>query len=216
VIAEVIPGFYDFDGKRISQPSKKRHPSFKGRPMGSYLSQPLKIVCRNTDEIRAFLTTCLYVSDREQFGLRDHWMPPQEFEQTRRGDCDDFALWTCRQLLSLGYDARFVVGRAGRYGAGHAWIAFRDGEKTFVLESTAARLGRTLPRLETLGYKPSLSVEFSDGQVRYYDHTSQRLGPPLRIVVPLVPAWILFRLRVWSRLLLWPYYALRRKRGLRR
>jgi predicted transglutaminase-like cysteine proteinase len=80
--------------------------------MGSFLSQPLKIVCRDVDEIRAFLRTCRYVSDVEQFGMKDHWMPPEEFERVRRGDCDDFALWTCRQLLSLGYNARFVAGSA--------------------------------------------------------------------------------------------------------
>src|SRR5579871_2413827 len=40
LISEVVPGFYDFEGKRVSQPSRKRHPSFDGRPMGSFFSQP--------------------------------------------------------------------------------------------------------------------------------------------------------------------------------
>ena len=62
--------------------------------MGSFLSQPLNVVCRDIDEIRGFLSTCRYVSDQEQFGVKDHWMAPEEFEKTRRGDCDDFALWT--------------------------------------------------------------------------------------------------------------------------
>jgi hypothetical protein len=213
MIAEVISGFYDFDGKRISRPSKKRHASFKGRPMGSFLSQPLKVVCRDLNEIRVFLSTCRYVSDREQFGMQDHWMPPEEFEQIRKGDCDDFALWACRQLLSLGYDARFVVGRVGRYGASHAWVVFREGEKTFIVEPTAARVGGTLPRLETLRYKPSVSVEFSGNQVKFFEHTSPTLTPPFRVVASLVPAWLFFWLRMWSRLLLWilwPFFSLRR------
>jgi predicted transglutaminase-like cysteine proteinase len=138
VIAEVIPGFYDFAGKRISRPSKKRHPSFVGRPMGSFISQPLNVVCRDLDEIRTFLSNCRYVSDREQFGVRDHWVPPEQFEQTRRGDCDDFALWTWRQLLSLGYSARFVTGLAGRYGAGHAWVSFQVHDQVFVVEPLLA------------------------------------------------------------------------------
>jgi hypothetical protein len=82
VIAEIIPGCYDVDGKRILQPKKRHH--FSGRPMGSFLSQPLKVVCHNMNEIRAFLVTCRDVSDREQFGVPDHWAAPEAFEQTRR------------------------------------------------------------------------------------------------------------------------------------
>jgi hypothetical protein len=169
VIAEIIPGCYDVDGKRISQPKKRHH--FAGRPMGSFLSQPLKVVCRNMTEIQAFLSTCRYVSDREQFGVPDHWAAPEAFEQTRRGDCDDFALWTWRQLLDLGYNARFVVGSAGRYGSGHAWVTFRIQDKTFLLEPLLARAGRTFPRLDTLRYKPSVSVEIHGGRVQFFEQS---------------------------------------------
>jgi predicted transglutaminase-like cysteine proteinase len=79
--------------------------------MGSFLTQPLKAVCHNMNEIRAFLVTCRYVSDREQFGVPDHWAAPEAFEQTRQGDCDDFVLWTWRQLLDLGYS--LVLTRLG-------------------------------------------------------------------------------------------------------
>ncbi len=161
MIAEALPGFYDFDGRRISRPSKKRHISFEGRPMGSFLSQPLKVVCRDLEEIRAFLSTCRYVSDREQFGVRDYWMRPEDFERVRRGDCDDFALWTWRQLLGLGYSARFVTGSAGRYGTGHAWVNFRADNQVFIVEPLRAWC-REFPRLETLRYKPAVSVE-ADG-----------------------------------------------------
>jgi len=209
VIAEGIPGFYDFDGKRISRPSKKRHPSFEGRPMGAFLSQPLNLVCRDFDEIRAFLSTCRYVSDWEQFGLKDHWMPPEKFEKTRQGDCDDFALWTWRQLLGLGYDARFVVGRAGRYGAGHAWVSFRVHDRIFIVESLLARY-RKFPRLETLRYRPSISVEAIGSQTKFFEHQKRTVEPPLRIVAPLVFEWLIFKLRMLSRLPLLPFYILRR------
>ena len=213
MIAEVIPGFYDFDGKRISRPSKNRHVSFEGRPMGSFVSQPLKVVCRDMDEIRAFLVTCRYVSDREQFGVRDHWMPPEEFERTRRGDCDDFALWTWRQLLDLGYDARFVTGSAGRYGTGHAWVSVRVHDQNFIVEPQLARR-RTFPRLSTLRYRPSVSVEVTGSHVKYFEHTKCALEPPFSTMVPLIPEWLLFQLRYWlrvlTRLVLWPFLALRR------
>jgi predicted transglutaminase-like cysteine proteinase len=210
VIAEVLRGCYDFEGRRIAQPSKKRHPSFQGRPMGLFLSQPLKNPCRSVDEIRAFLKTCQYVSDREQFGVRDHWMPPAEFEQTRRGDCDDFALWACRQLLGLGYDARFVVGSSGRYGAGHAWVTFRDQDRTYILEPLLPRR-KTFPRLITVRYKPAVSVELSGSQVKFYEHEKIRSEPPLRVIAPLIPEWLFWWVRYWlrtvARLLLWPYRA---------
>jgi hypothetical protein len=71
MIAEIIPGTYDVCGKRIPRP-RKQH-CFTQRPMGTFFSQPLKIVCRDLDEIRAFLVTCRYVSDRDQFGVLDHY-----------------------------------------------------------------------------------------------------------------------------------------------
>jgi len=208
VIAEIVPGLYELGGKYISQPSNKRHPCFKGRPMGLFLSQPVKVVCRDIDGIRAFLSTCRHVSDQEQFGMRDHWMAPEDFEQTRRGDCDDFALWTWRQLLGLGYNARFVVGSAGRYGTGHAWVTFAVGDKTFLVEALLAGAGATFPRLSVLRYRPVVSVEISGTRIRFFEHTRRALDPPFRVVAPLVPEWLLFRLRTLPRLLIRPFVSL--------
>jgi hypothetical protein len=167
--------------------------------MGSFLSQPLKVVCRDMEQIRAFLKTCRYVSDREQFGVADHWMAPHEFEQTRRGDCEDFALWTWRQLLDLGYDARFVAGRAGRFGEGHAWVTFRTGPKTFLVEPLAAVACEKLPRLETLRYKPAVSVEAIGTHVKFFEHSGRPVGPKFRDVAPFLLEWLWF----------WPYIFLR-------
>ena len=172
--------------------------------MGSFISQPLNVVCRDLDEIRTFLSNCRYVSDREQFGVRDHWVPPEQFEQTRRGDCDDFALWTWRQLLGLGYNARFVTGLAGRYGAGHAWVSFQVHDQVFVVEPLLAR-HREFPRLETLRYRPIVSVEIADTGVKFFEHTNRVVAPPFRVVAPLVPEWILFRLGILLRLFLRPF-----------
>lgn len=214
MIAEVIPGFYDFDGKRVSQPRKKRYPWFERRPMGSFISQPLKVVCRDLDEIRAFLSTCRYVSDWEQFGVKDHWMPPEEFEQIRRGDCDDFAIWTWRQLLGLGYSARLVVGSAGRYGGGHAWVSFRVVDRVFIVEALAARRP-TFPRLDTLRYRPMVSVEVTETHVKFFEHARRVLDPPFSAVARLIPEWLVYWVRYWLRTLLrllqWPFFALRRR-----
>lgn len=212
VIAETFSCCYDADGKHILQPKRRHH--FSGRPMQAFLSQPLKIICRDMNEIQAFLRTCRYVSDREQFGVPDHWAPPEKFERTRQGDCDDFALWTWRQLLDLGYSARFVVGSAGRYGYGHAWVTLRAGERTFIVEATAARSGRTFPRLNTLRYRPRISVGVDNSRVQFFEHSVCTTEPPIRVVLPLIPEWAWFWIRwagCWLRWpFLWPFWRVRR------
>jgi len=133
MIAEIFPQAYDAVGRKVFRPDLRRkgvHPTF---PMGRYVSQPLSVKCASLEDMRKFLCTCSGVSDEEQFGKRDYWQPPENFEQTRKGDCDDFALWTWRQLLDLGYEARFVCGAHGRYGTGHAWVEFMKDGKRFLI-----------------------------------------------------------------------------------
>ena len=124
MIAEIIAEAYDATGKQVSQPFLRRkgpHPTF---PMGRYVSQPLTVQCKTLDQVRQFLRTCRAVSDKELFGKDEYWQPPEEFEQRKAGDCEDFSLWTWRELLAMGLDARVVFGKHGRYGIGHAWVMF--------------------------------------------------------------------------------------------
>jgi hypothetical protein len=110
MIAEIIPEAYDAYGRQVSQPFLRRkgpHPTF---PMGRYVSQPLTVRCQTIRKVRTFLATCKYVSDKELFGKRDYWQPPEDFEERKKGNCEDFALWTWRQLLNMGYEARFIGG----------------------------------------------------------------------------------------------------------
>lgn len=180
--------------------------------MGLFLSQPVKS-CRNLEEIHKFLCTCRYVSDREQFGVEDHWMPPEEFERVRMGDCDDHALWTWRQLVDLGYNPRYVVGRAGKYGAGHAWVTYEDGGELFVVEPLAARFGRTFPRLSVLFYRPSISVEVCDKRIRFYEHLRNAKHPTFLVLVSLVPEWLRFKAHKTLTRLCWLFQALMRRLG---
>src|SRR2546423_1001091 len=121
MIAEVLPDRYDISGRKVFRPDQRRHGLRSTAPFGRYISQPLSVHCRDMNELRRFLLTCKQVSDEEQFGKPDYWQPPEEFEKTRKGDCDCYALWTWRQLVEMGVDsARFVAGRVGRFGAGHA------------------------------------------------------------------------------------------------
>lgn len=196
MIAEVFAKSYDATGRPVFRPSRRRYRTFgPNAPMGRHVTQPLSVLCTDLEDVRRFLRTCRYVADQVQFGRRDYWMPPEEFECRRQGDCEDFALWTWRQLMRLGYSARFVCGRGGRYGAGHAWVTLDREGRTFIVESLAAGVGPTFPRLTTLRYEPQVSVSWDGRSLRYYEHAPASSQVSLADVTPHIPEWIAFWLR---------------------
>ena len=144
-----------------------------------------------------FLISCKQASDKKTFGKDDYWLPPDEFEKSKQGDCDDFALWTWRQLIDMGYPARFVVGRFGRYGGGHAWVTFGRNGKSFIADGTRAVLGLE-PSLRTLNYDPTYSVAWNGKELSFYSHR-KTTTPPLAAVLVLVPSFLWFWLKFWTR-----------------
>jgi hypothetical protein len=202
MIAEIIPKAYDAVGKQVSQPFSRRkgpHPTF---PMGRYISQPLSVQCATMGDVRNFLVTCKYVSDAELFGKRDYWQPPEDFEKRKKGDCEDFALWTWRQLLNMGYDARFIGGSAGRYGSGHAWVEYFQDGKCFLLEPLCARVGYTIPRLSTLRYEPKFSVSWDGKTLRYFSHKKPSSSVGWKALALLTPEYLIFLSWRWLNILL--------------
>ena len=205
MIAELFPEAYDTEGRSTFRPDQRRRRRFPSTfPIGRFLSQSLTVECKNLEDLRNFLRKCRYVSDEEQFGRRDFWMPPEEFERSRKGDCEDFALYAWRQLLSLGYSARFVGGRHGRYGEGHAWVTFENDGKTFLMEPQACSLRTRLPRLSTLAYKPDVSVEWDGKGAHFYLHEERKFIPPAQQIPALVWEWVYCR----SRYFLWAAYVI--------
>jgi hypothetical protein len=201
MIAEVFLEAYDAEGRPTFRPDQRRHSRFPSSfPIGRYVSQPLSVECKSLEGLRTFLRKCRYVSDEEQFGLADFWMPPEEFERSRKGDCEDFALYAWRQVMSLGYFARFVGGRHGRYGDGHAWVTFEKDGKTFLMEPLACSSGPTLPRLSTLAYKPDVSVEWDGEKAHFYLHRERKFMPAARQVPALVLEWTYYHMRSISRI----------------
>lgn len=124
-------------------------------------------------------------------------------------------MWTWRQLLNLGYDARFIGGRHGRYGAGHAWVEYFQDDKWFLLEPQYCRAGATFPQLSVLRYEPKLSVSWDGKTLRYFAHNKPDSQLEWRTLVPLVGDYLLFWSWFWlrnlHRLPLIPWKILRRR-----
>jgi hypothetical protein len=180
-------------GSRSKGPDSRRKSGFKPTfPAGRFLSQPLQHWCTDLSDLRRFLAGCEYVSDEVQFGERDYWQPPEQFEESKKGDCEDFALWAWRQLLHMKYPARFALGSASRYGDGHAWVTFQRDGKTYLLEPLSWPLGLTLPRLSILKYKPRFSMSWDGSKVSYFEHTDRKISWSLRGTAVLVWEWLFF------------------------
>jgi glycosyltransferase involved in cell wall biosynthesis len=182
-------------------------------PIGSYLSQKLSNNFNDINELRNFLCTCRYNSDEEQFGKEDYWLFPEEFEKCKKGDCEDFALYTWRQLIEMGIKSRFVVGKAGRYGSGHAWVTMEKDGKSFLCEPLACAF-KKLPRLSMIRYVPEISVEFNEGKISYYSHKELIYNPSLFEAITLFKEWLFYWAEKWIiivfNLILLPFKLLRR------
>jgi hypothetical protein len=118
---------------------------------------------KNVHELRSWLRGCRYISDPKLFHERDYWQHPRTFEQLKRGDCEDFALWAWRKLVELGRDADLVFGRCvppTTPGSGHAWIILRDDAVTYVMEPGQARQESWLRPLDEVRdrYVPHVGV----------------------------------------------------------
>ncbi|HEX8718203.1 MAG TPA: transglutaminase domain-containing protein [Gemmatimonadaceae bacterium] len=102
-----------------------------------YFEGESTVEARSIAEIRAWLAGCEYESDANLFQEPDFWQHPRTFEQLRKGDCEDFALWAWRKLVEMGIDADLVVGRTMPLLEGdsrHAWIVFRKDGKEYLFE----------------------------------------------------------------------------------
>lgn len=131
---------------------------------GWYFEGESSVVAATLDQVHAWLQGCEYRSDVELFQERDFWQHPRTFEQLRKGDCEDFALWAWRRLLELGYEAYFVMGRyleeseaaSGR----HAWVVFRRDGQSYVYEPTKRELPQAVQLLDLVRqrYIPEFGV----------------------------------------------------------
>lgn len=79
-----------------------------------------------------------YQRDHQQYpGGQDVWQSSRQAFYNTRGDCEDHALALADWLMSMGYDARVVLGTAMREY--HAWVVLFHEEREFLLEATSKR-----------------------------------------------------------------------------
>jgi hypothetical protein len=99
------------------------------------------VAVASLDDILDWLAGCQYETDATLFREADYWQHPHTFEQFRRGDCEDFALWTWRKLVELDIDADLVIGRRvppAPRTAGTRGSCFATGTKSFSSSPSSA------------------------------------------------------------------------------
>ncbi len=124
----------------------------------AYLDGPSRVPVRDVHEVCAWLRACEAVDDQTLFQKPDFWQHPVTFEQLRKGDCEDHALWAWRQLRNLGYPVLFMAGLWKSIP--HAWVLYRDNDALLLLETTAKQ-DRMVQPLATVRheYRPALAVD---------------------------------------------------------
>jgi hypothetical protein len=146
-------------------PGSRRH-------FGHYFEGESRVRIQSIDEIVEWLLHCQYVTDRTLFNEIDLWQHPSSFEELRRGDCEDFALWTWRKLAELGIDAEFFVGRVMNVeepdvDRQHAWVVFCVDDAEFLFEPAAR--SRELMIRELTEAMPEYVPHFAvDGRLRTF------------------------------------------------
>jgi hypothetical protein len=111
------------------------------RQFSEYLKGQSSVTASCIDDVAAWLATCEYATDLDQFNEPDVWQEPCVFEQRQRGDCEDFALWAWRKLIEIGIEAEFFVGRVAcgdpSIDRQHAWVVYRQSGDAYLFEPAA-------------------------------------------------------------------------------
>lgn len=128
-----------------------------------YFDGASTVEASTVDAAQAWLLDCAYARDPDLFREADFWQHPCTFEQLRRGDCEDFALWTWRRLVELGYDADLVAGHCAwwREASGHAWVVFHHDGTPHLFDPVLRDPARMIRPLDAVRdrYCPEVAVD---------------------------------------------------------
>ena len=85
-------------------------PGSRAATSPKYFSGESSMRVQSIGEIVSWLQTCEYAADLDLFQKKDHWQHPGTFEERRRGDAKDFALWALAEA-DRGSASGQYVGR---------------------------------------------------------------------------------------------------------
>lgn len=95
--------------------------------------------------------------DLQYSGLKDVWQNSKQAFLHTRGDCEDHAIILADWLISMGVDARVVMGTFREEG--HAWVVYFVDGKAYLLEATSKkrvrRMGAIPPASLMTAYHPT-------------------------------------------------------------
>lgn len=98
----------------------------------------------------------VYEYDEINMGKGEMWQTSKQAHRIKKGDCEDHALALADWLITMGEDARVVLGKME--GEGHAWVVLLKDGRQYLLETTKkieVKSGEKFPLTVDLpGYKP--------------------------------------------------------------
>lgn len=108
-------------------------------------------------------------NDQTQWGVADHWSPPFETLQSRRGDCEDYAFVKYLALLEAGLsrdEVKIVIVRNRLPNQDHAVVAARVDGKWLILDNLRLAMVRDTAMVGSI---PKFVLD---------EHGVRRLVPP--------------------------------------
>lgn len=90
----------------------------------SYLEATSQI--KTPKELSKFLKKNFdFVFDEDLFSTTDYWQSPEEFWENKKGDCEDYAVFSKAVLENLGFKAT-IISLYGPDGYAHTVTVFED------------------------------------------------------------------------------------------
>jgi len=111
-----------------------------------------------------------YEYDHIQYSsYNEVWQNSRQAFYYTRGDCEDHALILADWLISLGHDARVVVG--AYKGGGHAWVVlFKDGSE-YLLEATSKRKQRNTDSYKLASLQTDYQPQYQFNRNKFWFNT---------------------------------------------
>ena len=132
------------------------------RPFEWYFGGRSTISVSSLEEVCEWLLSTEYASDPDLFNETDFWQHPGTFEQLKKGDCEDHALWAWRKLRELAIPAKLVSGDrwTGESWGGHVWLLL-PSEDPLIFECNAkSKAAMLLPLRDVKDrYRPHFAVD---------------------------------------------------------